>query len=243
MDDHAVPSISAAEAETFFTDGFDARHASTPQPEPIDHPVDVPGVGMRPASELPATLRGRDQVAGEVPPTLRAFVECAGAGLTPEHTAQIRKLDRYAERELLLSQLIFASRDLAQKSLVGQGPGAYCTECGLAYGMAGTEALVHGLRCCTGRVVAVLAALVALAEVEAESMAQVSALLVRKAEAPAGSDLRCFACEVFGGEWIRGERVDYQATSVKKNQRVAECGSDGCVYLYTHVCASQGGAQ
>lgn len=84
MDTHRdTPSISAAEAEAFWTQTEPAYPAGT-QAVPADtlQPIDFAG---DPARLRPTRVRANAYSAGEVSPALRAFLdgECGGLGMDP----------------------------------------------------------------------------------------------------------------------------------------------------------------
>jgi hypothetical protein len=158
-----IHAVSTSEAEKFWTEGQDATQSSTGVNEPetstlddqlraslalIDSEgIDMPGVGVvRPAGVSPVELRSRRESAGdEVPQMERDPV----AGAKVENR----------RRERLISQLIFAARDLAQEQIEptdGTEP-AFCTEC-IADEVNG--AIAHERLCRTGRVLVVIDGLI-----------------------------------------------------------------------------------
>lgn len=107
--------------------------------------ADVPGVGRMPI----ANLRGRDQVAGEMPPALRTHL-----------------------RDQILIRLMFAARDLAEKNLgralfLSGKAGLFCRECGCA--AKDVVHLNHSALCGTGRVLGFIEELQAVCEVSSNS--------------------------------------------------------------------------
>jgi len=100
-----VPSrLSAHDAEEFFTSGTPAYPAETLTIHEVG--VDVPGVGRLDAAGAPLVAVGRAYTPGEVPPSLYTHL-----------------------RDGVLSQLIFAAKDLAQ-SLTTRQQEPWCLSCG-----------------------------------------------------------------------------------------------------------------
>jgi hypothetical protein len=239
-----VPSISTAEAENFFTEGSPAWPAETRELEAHSN-----------LSKLPATARGRAYMPGAVSPELAAYLDSTGmepsdapgttAGLTlelsPREVVELREFSRNdEERDRLIAQLIFASRDLVamfiREAVADLDEPARCLYCTAKARVA--RELVHESTCKAGRVAGVLSDLVNTA---ADSIGIPQA---RLAEAPAAIDLLCFACGERGGEWMRGDAAVGPAAITKGNQRVTGDNAGSGIYLYTHKCAVKtGGAQ
>ncbi len=175
--DRRPPSISTAELESFLTEGEQLWPAENP---PRLTPI--------------ALSTGRAYVAGEVPPTLRSFLdgECGSLSdqadtaeplddaapltleLSPADVAELRAFDHVDKRrEGALGELLFAARELAKSRLMHMAPWNVCMECG-AKVLAGHRRAAcgkpasHSNDCRVGRVVAAIEKLIALSRESAE---------------------------------------------------------------------------
>ncbi len=160
----AVPALAIREAEQFWTGGENAY-----PPKPGDEPetrttccagIDLPGVGNVHSAGCPheglPRRSGQERRTGE---TLEPLQSLAGGD-----TKDCALDDEYRNaRERLLSQLIFAARDLAE-SYIEPGAGdepTYCAEC-VGKEVAASGLIAHEARCKTGRVLQLLDSLCAL---------------------------------------------------------------------------------
>lgn len=135
--------------------------------------IDVPGVGHIHAYTCPAMERhvrsaARPYIAGEVPEPLKSFVD--GDEFDPELSAADFEIIRHAElvqaeRDRLLTQLLFAARNLAEANIIVSfrshetGKPLSCREC--HFGATSDGTLRHARSCNTGHTFDILAALMA----------------------------------------------------------------------------------
>lgn len=177
------PTISTEDAATFWRACEDARAGQTGTLEHLDTQaasatgapfccvgVDMPGLGRLHGPDC--IQRGRPYATGEVPPSLRAFLDgdssssvarslvdrmLAGGEISAVQFEDARKFElAESQRERLLCQLMFAAKDLGEaqiEPLDGDEP-AFCTEC-VAEARMG-DAIAHEDHCRTGRVLGIL---------------------------------------------------------------------------------------
>jgi len=200
--------------------------------------TDQPGVGFTHAGDCPilpgrvtpeVSTSFRPNVLGEVGPSLRRLVDGRAAeelqwlewdsldavdALT-EIRASVQTLSvRYAYREGLIAQLLFAARDLAEAGILGRdrepiaeepAPAIWCRECQMTE-LGGK--LTHTGTCKTGRVLGLIARLLNGPENNLEK--KVAAPVGEQDGEGAGMRLRCADVEVgfFGEPWrVRVDRV------------------------------------
>jgi hypothetical protein len=245
----SFPAVSATEAEQFFAHGaqaFPAENTKTSHTRSAaDHPcctrVDVPGVGLTHAHDCSAakprfTLPAPDGEPGVVPATLQDWLD-------------------QEERDGLVSQLIVAAQNLAEinlrkSRLLGSIAGfeirtAGCVEC-LRPALAGHQP--HNPECNTGRVLGLVAALLAPVAAQVESMNRKEAGPAEEmGRAGDGARMRglstqtCLKCGARDGEWSAEAKPDVEVllSKLALNQLVG-AGQDGHGHtLYTHHCASR----
>lgn len=274
MDDaRHVPIVSPADAEEFFATGYNALTCEPDSACESAGPsinarnaypsitVDVPAVGVTRSDQLPSL---RTDGAVLLPDPLQDFVEAMGpegliVRLTADEVLEMRALDRAdRERNLLLSLLLFASRDLAQSRIMHAGDRgdaavlmpSWCMECQHNEANGG---IVHAATCKTGRVLDVLLELMQAAAKPAlhenlEGKYTAPDLPGAPPNAPPrGLNARvCLKCGKRDGNWIAVQRpeaeVDLEMLGL--NQCVgAGVNGDGHM-LHTHQCAGpEGGAQ
>lgn len=194
----AVSSVSTAETEQFWTEGVDALQSKIgPDPEPVTQttlcaepdeascastlPVlrvgQAPGdLDDNPSSGAPvegaATLKGEPYAPGEIPETLKAFVEALGPDdlvvrITSDEVVEMQELaQRDDTRDRLLAQLLFATRDLAEAQIepATNHERAYCVEC---FAEEKDGAIAHGAGCKVARVLSILKELCEVAKAAA----------------------------------------------------------------------------
>jgi hypothetical protein len=171
-----VPSVSNAELEEFFVGGTPAVSAETEK--------QLLAISSQLSTENPlraepvfAVVRGREKAPGEVPPSLRRFLddECGGltfpvdsdgrvrVELAPADLVELQAFDaRQKRRDGLMAQLMFAAQDLAASRTEYYSPQTrICAECGARAGVG--EPLSHLRLCRVGRVRSLLQKLVELA--------------------------------------------------------------------------------
>jgi hypothetical protein len=149
-----VPSVSNAELEEFFVGGTPAVSAETEK--------QLLAISSQLSTENPlraepvfAVVRGRENAPGEVPPSLRRFLDDECGGLTFVDVRDKR-------RDWLMAQLMFAGQDLAASRTEYYSPQTrICAECGARAGVG--EPLSHLRLCRVGRVRSILQKLVELA--------------------------------------------------------------------------------
>jgi hypothetical protein len=201
--------------------------------EPIG--IDVPGVGLvSPASGSPVELRsGRESAVDEVPQWSR---DLAGGVEVNEAPG-----DR---RERLISQLIFAARELALAQIEpadGAEP-PFCTEC--TKDAHDTGAIVHEDDCLTGRVVRLIADLVETLRSKPSQREAVSdgetpqaADAIRPLFVPDPTELSCESCGYTVGieGWMLVAQTSHQLGSAMRTNQV-EMRQGGWWYRYEHNC-------
>lgn len=201
-----------------------------------------------PAESSPVELgSGRESAAGEVsepylaggaiPEPLRSFLD--------EETLELPEspTDR---RERLISQLIFAARELALSQIEpADGPGepSFCTECVKdAYVV---DAIVHEDNCRTGRVLRVIGDLVTTLRSKPtpkETAADEETPAAGDGIRPRGWTHVCGLCGQRGGHWTAHIHATLPSL-LKANQAVGTLGADGFA-VYTHQClTAEGGVQ
>lgn len=201
--------------------------------------VDVPGVGHVRAANIP----GSAYVEGEVPETLRAFLDDSRRlGHAPESEARILR------RASLLIRLMFAARDLAELNVTPGRHGyltLWCSECQVKLG-GGKE---HAETCRTGRVTAILDELHALdggiAKLEVHNPDTKEAAADRETGC-AGDGIRprglaervCLKCGMTGGMWTAFQRpeAEVELALLGLNQCVSASADGKGHVLYTHQC-------
>jgi hypothetical protein len=246
-----VPAVSAIEADES-AHGTPAGMAETTQnldirtlaDFPCCTPVDVPRVGLSHAyncanSGCRYTVQGRESAPGEMPETLLAVLE-------------------QEKRDALLSDLVSAAQDLAQRNLrkshlIGTVVGfeirtAGCVEC---LRPALSDSQPHNADCRTGRVLDLVAALLAT-----PVTAQVDLSLNRKEAVPAEETNRacdgtrprglsgcvCLRCGAQRGEWSR--KLVSEAEFLGNVLALNECAApfptqDGNRVVFVHRCESK----
>jgi hypothetical protein len=174
MDDarNAPMSVSPVAAEDFFRTGSNARSCEPDRACAID----VPAVGLTPASQLPSLDACAPPTDGSpFPETLKTVIDLAPVDgfdvrLSANDVLEMRAFDRRdRERNRHLSQLIFAARDLAESRIMRawKCDGAelvtpsWCREC---HHNEMLGSIVHASDCKTGRVLDILLQLVQTAD-------------------------------------------------------------------------------
>lgn len=247
-----VPSVSAALAEESFAEQPTVELTDLAEGRSLDAPVsvlqfdlpagncccvgvDVPGVGLTHSYGCPRAqhkcLSGcSENVAGEVPKTLRTYVEDPAK----------------AERDGLFSQLLSAAREQAQGRIESLKNGQYvCANCLMSGTWDELQSAAHA--CGVGRVLGLIKRLCTLAEsVANNSTTKEDAPVDEGGRADDGIRLRvlkeqiCLKCGTRGGEWIGkgwwGERT-FADLALNQFVDVGPNVLNGRGYmLYTHQC-------
>ena len=245
-----VPAVSVVDAE----DSHGTLADTAENPKDLDmrttadwlccSPVDVPGVGLTHAHDCAHsgrryTLPAREGEPGEMPSSLRALLD-------------------QEERDGLLSQLIFAARDLAEANLrkshlIGVVAGIEirtvgCAEC-LRPALADHQP--HNATCRTGRVLSLIGALMAL-----PVTTELDSTLNRKEAAPAEetgragdgtrprglSECVCLRCGKRGGNWDRKlvPESEFRVNVLALNECAAPCPTPSAMrVVFVHHCESK----
>jgi len=242
------PALTITEAEEFFTSGDQAwpegRDSGPIPPAPARvylknsthsccQGVDVPGVGHAHApdcQEATVTVVIDAAVLRNVSQETRQLIAKIDAALGPLDALRDR-------RNGLLGQLVFAPRELAEQSVIGQLRGhaeasqsgeAWCRECQMTEHLG---RLLHAESCKTGRVLRVLAELCALPS---------DGICSRGL-----TDLVCLKCGERGGQgWSWAPSVGEVDLSLLGLNQAVKKSTHGTPVIYTHDCACQkeGGA-
>ena len=229
--------------------------------------IDQPGVGHvhEPGCEQAgepkrSVLPGRSYLAGQISDRLAAFVSdpacVTSAGVIGKEVRElIAEIDAAIEhsnavrdqRERLLIQLLFASRDLAAESISIESSRAVC-RCG-AIGDTPTR-IQHARTCNAHRVQRILSDLFSLdlnpngkeAAPDGETGCAGDGIRLRGL-----AERVCLKCGARGGDWHAEKRPagEIDLSLLGLNQLVSDDGDGESVTLYTHRCGlrSKGGAK
>lgn len=272
MNDSIQPNISPAEAEEFFGTGEDARTvAPGATPAHLQSQAQLANAGVFSVDELRAAfadaLQKSSCCVGVDLPEAGGRVhsaDCPHAGSpvrsgcgygAGEVSQQMRDSaggvsEKSGRRNELLWQLVFAARDLAEANVADPWTGesfskgfSGCRECGRKTYL---QSRPHASTCRVGRVLRIVASLVALAN---------PALIFdsnRKEAAPEGESragdgilsrgiFYCRQCESFDSAWIAEQRPEAGVwiDAIALNQRVGPGVKGKGHTLYTHLCAAR----
>lgn len=222
--------------------------------------IDTPGVGTTHAADCPlAAPPSLRRLLNNEPPALLLLQERENADDDADDVELLAGIernmkvlnDRRQRRDDLLSTLIFAARALAEHNFalrhdgVGVGdanPVLICLDC---KAVEHRGRVSHTNTCRTGRVLGIIAELMATADFnlkEKENALAEETSCAGDGIRPRGlSERVCLKCGVRGGVWFAQQRPEeeVQLSSLEMNQ-CASAGIEGKGHtLYTHRCESR----
>lgn len=250
-----------------------ARHAATHINNadrwlmpPFEIPPARSGRGDAGADPRGQGFRAGEYLPGHVPEPLRSFISDAACRVSPgvigkgvrELIAEIdaaimRNNEKRDEIERLLGQLLFASRDLAERNILGRVEAtsahgdkaltpAWCRECRMTENVG---KIPHAASCYTGRVLGLLDALMSL-ELNSDGKETGE----ETGRAGDGTRLRglkervCLKCGARGGRWMVAEvpAATFDLSQLGLNQLSGGAFKSDEVAIYTHLCDDHSGA-